>query len=82
VHKPDDPELYTALENWPARPVSFSQLSYEYFDAWDRNVKDGKMVIISYPDHSSLYLDTDLTKEDQNYIAAASRKSCRWPTMP
>jgi AbiV family abortive infection protein len=21
VHKPDDPELYTALENWPARPI-------------------------------------------------------------
>jgi hypothetical protein len=21
VHKPDDPELYSALENWPGRPI-------------------------------------------------------------
>ena len=52
-------------------PVSFSELNYEYFDAWDKNVKDGKLVIISLPDHSSLYLNTYLTEEDQNYIAAA-----------
>jgi len=28
-------------------------------------------VIIKMPDHSSLYLDTQLTKEDQEYLAKA-----------
>jgi hypothetical protein len=50
--------------------VTFSELG-KYVLAWNEHAKDGKMVIISQPDHSSLYLDTSLTKEDQNYIAAA-----------
>jgi len=51
--------------------VSFSQLGYEYVEPWDKLVKDGKMNIVSFPDRSALYLDTLLTKEDQEYLSGA-----------
>jgi len=51
--------------------VSFSQLGYEYVEPWDKLVKDGRMNIVSFPDRSALYLDTLLTKEDQEYLSGA-----------
>jgi hypothetical protein len=38
---------------------------------WDKLVKEGKMISIEVPDHSSLYLSTAVNKEDQEYLARA-----------
>jgi hypothetical protein len=57
--------------------VTFSKVDYEFVDIWNKRVKDGDMVIVPMRDGSTLYLETDLTKADQHYIAAAFRNQ-RW----
>jgi hypothetical protein len=51
--------------------VTFYELEYQYSQSWDQSVKDGKLTVIEMPDHSSLYLNTDLTKNDQEYLSKA-----------
>ena len=51
--------------------VGFSEVGNEYVVAWEQSVKEGSMVIVSQPDRSSLYLPTELTSEDQQYISDA-----------
>jgi hypothetical protein len=51
--------------------VTFSQLGDEYVDEWNDLVNDGKINTVSFPDHSVLYLETNLTKEDQEYLSGA-----------
>jgi hypothetical protein len=51
--------------------VTFSELEYQYVQPWNEYVKEGKMVLKEMPDHSSLYLDTHLTKDDQEYLVRA-----------
>jgi len=53
-------------------PDEFSPVEEKYIEQWDADVKAGKMVIIEFPDFSSLYLSAQLTKEDQTYILAAA----------
>jgi Protein of unknown function (DUF2569) len=57
--------------------VTFSEVGYEFVDTWNKRVKDGYMVIVPMRDGSTLYLDTDLTKADQHYVATAFRNQ-RW----
>jgi hypothetical protein len=58
--------------------VTFDNLPYQYVESWDQSVKDGKLPVIEMPDHSSLYLDTYLTKDDQEYLAKAFWDQRRW----
>jgi hypothetical protein len=51
--------------------VTFSELGREYVDAWNKNLNEGKLTIVRFDDHSLLYLDTDLTQADQEYLARA-----------
>ena len=51
--------------------VTFAELEYQYVRAWNERVEEGKMVLKEMPDHSSLYLDADFTKADQEYLAKA-----------
>jgi hypothetical protein len=45
--------------------VSFEKLGYS---SWNKHAEeDGRIVIIKMPDHSSLYLDAQLTEDDQQY---------------
>src|SRR5262249_16250999 len=49
--------------------VSFKKLGYS---SWSKYAEEkGRIVVIKMPDHSSLYLDTQLTKADQEYLAKA-----------
>src|SRR5262249_11468636 len=51
--------------------VTFKELEYQYVQEWDQFVKDGELTIIKMPDDSSLYLSTDLTELDQQYLSKA-----------
>jgi hypothetical protein len=51
--------------------VTFFELEYQYVRSWNERVEEGKMLLKTMPDHSSLYLDADLTKADQEYLAKA-----------
>ena len=51
--------------------VSFDELGYEYVASWNNHVTEGTMTTISFPDGSLLYLNTDLTEADQQYLAQA-----------
>jgi hypothetical protein len=51
--------------------VSFNELGYEYVEQWNKHVAEGTMTTISFPDGSLLYLDTQLTQADQEYLARA-----------
>jgi hypothetical protein len=53
------------------RAVNFSELGYEYVAAWSKHVTEGTMTTNSFPDGSLLYLNTDLTEADQQYLAQA-----------
>jgi hypothetical protein len=51
--------------------VTFNEVEYQYVRDWDQSVKDGKLTVVEMPDNSSLYLDTYLTEQDQEYLAKA-----------
>ena len=51
--------------------VTFMKLEYQYTQEWDQFVKDGKLKIVKMPDDSLLYFSTDLTEQDQLYLAKA-----------
>ena len=51
--------------------VTFMELEYQYTQEWDQFVKDGKLKIVKMPDDSLLYFSTDLTEQDQLYLAKA-----------
>jgi len=51
--------------------VTFMELEYQYTPEWDQFVKDGKLKIVKMPDDSLLYFSTDLTEQDQLYLAKA-----------
>jgi hypothetical protein len=51
--------------------VSFDELGSEYVASWNQHVTEGTMTTDRFPDGSMLYLDTYLTKVDQQYLARA-----------
>jgi hypothetical protein len=71
-NKVDWTKDYYALMQSPARNIltaSFDPVGYQYVTSWDENVKKGTMIVAEFPDKSKLYLTTQLTKEDQEYVA-------------
>jgi hypothetical protein len=50
-------------------PDSFDPVEDEYIQQWDADVKAGKMVTIDFPDGASLYLSSQLTKDDQRLLS-------------
>jgi hypothetical protein len=50
-------------------PDEFSAVEQQYIQQWDKDVKAGKMVTIEFPDLSTLYLSSELTKADQAYLS-------------
>jgi len=51
--------------------VTFHEVGYQYVRDWDQSVKDGKLKLVAMPDHSSLYMSTYLTEQDQEYVSKA-----------
>jgi hypothetical protein len=51
--------------------VTFDEVGYQYVRDWDQSVKDGKLTLVEMADHSLLYLSTELTQDDQDYLAKA-----------
>jgi hypothetical protein len=49
----------------------FTVLEYPYPANWDERVNAGKLRPVSFPDNSLLYLSTEMTKDDLNYVADA-----------
>jgi hypothetical protein len=49
-------------------PDEFAPVEEQYIQEWDKAVKAGKMIRIEFPDSSNLYLDAELTKQDQTYL--------------
>jgi hypothetical protein len=71
-NKVDWTKDFYALMQSPARNMlssSFDIVGYQYVSTWDENVKKGTMIVAEFPDKSKLYLTTQLTKEDQDYVA-------------
>jgi hypothetical protein len=62
---------------------AFHRLGYEYYEGWDKSVKDGGLIVVEMPDKSSIYLYTTMTKEDQLYLARAfwDRRWLRYADM-
>ena len=52
-------------------PVTFFDVEWKYREEWDKNVKNGAMHKVDFPDGSFLYLSSALTTEDQTYVAKA-----------
>jgi len=51
--------------------VTFNEVEYQYVEEWDQFVKDRKLTPVEMPDHSLLYFSTELTEQDQLYLAKA-----------
>ena len=51
--------------------VNFDELGYEFVDSWNKRLNEGTLTIKRFPDGSLLYLDTDLTEADQEYLGRA-----------
>jgi hypothetical protein len=51
--------------------VAFNPVDYEYVSQWNKDVDAGKTVRVDFPDHSRLYLNAQLTTEDQTYLSRA-----------
>ncbi len=49
----------------------FSRLEDEYFVDWEKSVNEGKLIVVQFPDHARLYLSSELTNDDQEYLAGA-----------
>jgi hypothetical protein len=66
-----------------SRAVSFNNLDYEYWTQWNKDVDAGKTVLVNFPDSSKLYLNAELTKEDQTYLSKAfwDQRWERWGAM-
>jgi hypothetical protein len=47
----------------------FSRLEDQYFVDWERSVKEGNLIVVQFPDHARLYLSSQLTHDDQEYLA-------------
>jgi hypothetical protein len=71
-NKVDWSKDFYALMQSPSRNMltaSFDILGYQYVSAWDEDVKKGTMIVAEFPDNSKLYLSSQMTKEDQDYVA-------------
>jgi hypothetical protein len=51
--------------------VDFDELGYEFVDSWNKRLNEGTLTIKRFSDGSLLYLDTDLTEADQEYLRRA-----------
>jgi hypothetical protein len=49
----------------------FSRLEDEYFVDWEKSVNEGKLIVVQFSDHARLYLSSQLTNDDQEYLAGA-----------
>lgn len=63
--------------------VAFNTLDYEYVSQWNKDVVAGKTVRVDFPDHSKLYLNGQLTPQDQAYLSQAfwDQRWERWATV-
>jgi hypothetical protein len=55
----------------------FSRVENQYFVDWENSVKEGKLIVVQFPDHARLYLSSQLTNDDQEYLAGAFHDQ-RW----
>jgi hypothetical protein len=74
------------IAHWPSKEglsVAFNPLDYEYASQWNKDVDAGKTILVDFPDHSKLYLNAQLTKEDQTYLSRAfwDQRWERWATI-
>jgi hypothetical protein len=63
--------------------VAFNPVDYEYVSQWNKDVDDGKTVRVDFSDRSKLYLNAQLTTEDQTYLSRAfwNQRWERWATI-
>jgi hypothetical protein len=50
-------------------PETFYLMAEDLAQKWDGEVKAGRMIEISFPDRTHLYLAAQLTKDDQTFLA-------------
>lgn len=50
-------------------PPAFDRVEYRYQDGFDASVKAGNMVLVDFPDSTSLYVNTAFEKADQDLVA-------------
>jgi hypothetical protein len=55
----------------------FAQLEEPYHMDWENSVKEGKLIVVQFPDHARLYLSSQLTPDDQENLAEAFHDQ-RW----
>jgi hypothetical protein len=55
----------------------FSRLEDQYSVDWEKSVKEGKLIVVQFSDHARLYLSSQLTNDDQEYLSGAFHDQ-RW----
>jgi hypothetical protein len=50
-------------------PDAFSEMSSDLAQQWDALIKKCELVAVQFPDHSTAYLSSALTKDDRNFLA-------------
>jgi hypothetical protein len=47
---------------------SFLEIGYKFVNDWEKRVQDGRVEPVLFADGSSLYLQSDMTKDDKDYL--------------
>ena len=61
------PESFVAPRSIEGGPT-FSALGHRYYEQWNKLVLDGSKVRYMLPDGTWLYLQSDISKDDQDYL--------------